>query len=80
MISHLLHMLLIEWQFGQPWPLLYAWSTAYLEDFAELIGVILSGEKRLSVDDFCENTAHRPYIDRGRIILGAEQNIWRSVP
>ena len=48
-------MLLVQGQLRQSWPLFKSWRTPNLEDFVELIGVILPGEQGRPVDDLGED-------------------------
>ena len=63
MSSHLSFMLLVQGQLRQSRPLFKSWRTSNLEDFVELIGVILSGEQGRPVDDLSEDASNGPNID-----------------
>ena len=55
MSTHLSFMLLVEGQLRESRPLFKRGRTAYLEDFVELIGVVLPGEQRRPVDNLGED-------------------------
>jgi hypothetical protein len=46
----------------------------------ELIKVILSWEKWLSIDTFRHHTADGPYVDGFIVVIPADEQFWWSVP
>jgi hypothetical protein len=61
-------------------PLFFRGGASKLEDLLQLLLFIVAGKEGLVVYDLCEDTANRPYVDRGAVVLGAHQHVRRTVP
>ena len=58
MSSHLSFMLLVQGQLRESQPLFKSWRTSNLEDFVQLIGIVLPGEQGRPVDDLGEDAPY----------------------
>ena len=58
----------------------YYAAGAYLKNLVQLILLILAGEKSLQEHELTKNRAHRPHVNSGRVLFGAEQELGTPVP
>ena len=79
LLEHLA-ILRVERQLCQANPVFWVGSASYLEDFLQLVSLVLAGKKRFTADDLSENASDGPDVDGGGVVLGAHQDIGRTVP
>ena len=72
MSSHLCFMLLVQWQFCESRPFFKGGCASNLEDFVELVSVVLPGEQGRPVDNLSKDATNWPYIDWCGIVFGAK--------
>ena len=67
-------------ELGDASPLVCCWRAHNLEDFQQLILFVLAGEEGLLRNELGENAPNGPHVDAGVVVLGAHEDVWRSVP
>lgn len=68
---------------GQPpeaRPRLVGGDPAELEDLGQLVDLVLALQERLFGQQLPEDAPDAPHVDRGAVLLGAEQQLGRAVP
>lgn len=67
-------------QLCEAWPLVQVWGASDLKDLRELVTVVHSSKKWLSVYDFSKDASNGPYIDRGGVVLGTKEDVRGAIP
>ena len=68
-LPHLRHMLLVQGQFSEAWPLVDVRRASDLENFSQLVQIVLPGEQRRAIHNLRKNASNRPNIDTSRVVL-----------
>ena len=70
----------MQGQFCEARPLVQVRGASDLKDLRQLVTVVYTSEKRLSVYDFSKDASDGPYIYRRGVVLGTKEDVRGTVP
>ena len=74
------HSHLVVWELRDAWPCGLCWGAKDPEDAKELVNLRVTREKGACGDHLGKDAANRPHVNGARVLTGAKQHLWRTVP